>query len=277
MTPCAACGRSNATRPLYVVRGYPIVECTCGLARTQLPDDFDLSSIYTEEYFQGDLVDGYADYRGSEEVLRDEFGQVLAKLDKHVRGGSLIELGCAYGFLLLEAQKTFDDVCGIEISDCAREACIERGLDVVPEITDAFLQKHAPFSAAVLLDVIEHLQDPSGTLAMLHAHMEPGAQVVITTGDFKSMLARVMGKRWRLMTPPQHLWFFSRKTITAMLERNGFQVHSFEHPWKQVPMNLVAYQFTRYLGSQSMLKRIRIPGSVMLNLFDAMRVIATRR
>ncbi|MBA3391991.1 MAG: class I SAM-dependent methyltransferase [Deltaproteobacteria bacterium] len=274
VTTCVACGRTEA-RELFDVREFSIVQCACGLSRTQLPPGFDPASIYTEAYYQGGHVDGYADYSGSADELRAEFRHVVAALAKHVAGGKLVEVGCAYGYFLDVARDTFD-VCGVEISDHARTMCQERGLDVVREATPEFLASHGPFDAAVMLDVLEHMQAPGEALADLHGAMRPGAQLMITTGDFGSLLSRAMGKRWRLMTPPQHLWFFSRATLTALLERQGFRVHSFAHPWKRVPLNLVTYQITRYLGNRSPFRKLSIPGAIPLNLFDAMRVIAER-
>jgi SAM-dependent methyltransferase len=272
---CVVCKRTAAT-PLYEVNGFEIVRCACGLARTVLPDGFDPASIYTDAYFQGGHPDGYADYAGSGEELRHEFRRIVAALRRHVAGGRLIELGCAYGFFLDEAKVAFD-VCGVEISDHAREACAARGHEVVREATPAFLADHGPFDAAVMLDVLEHMRDPAAVLDELRRAMKPGAQLLVTTGDYGSALSRVMGRKWRLMTPPQHLWFFSPRTVSALLARHGFRVHTVEHPWKQVPLALVAYQATRYLGGQGLVRKFVPPGRLPLNLFDAMRVVAERR
>ncbi len=271
---CIACSRVTA-RHLYQVNGFEIVQCECGLARTVLPPGFDPATIYTEEYFKGGHRDGYADYERSGDELRHEFRRILQALEKHVGSGRLVEFGCAFGFFLEEARRSFT-TCGVEISDHARGVCVAKGLDVVREATPEFLQSRGPFDAAVMLDVLEHMQDPGATLDQLHDAMNPGAQLVVTTGDFGSMLARVMGRYWRLMTPPQHLWFFSPKTVTALLERHGFRVHSVEHPWKHVPLALIAYQATRYLGGQALVRRLMPNGSIPINLFDAMRVIAVR-
>ncbi len=271
---CVACGRNDA-RSLYEVNGFEILQCPCGLARTRLPDGFDTASIYTEAYFQGGSRDGYADYLASGNELRYEFRRILEALNRHVPSGRLIELGCAYGFFLEEAAASFT-TSGIEISDHARAVCIEHGLDVVREATPEFLASRGPFDAAVMLDVLEHMREPGDALDRLHRTMRPGAQLVITTGDFGSLVARMMGKRWRLMTPPQHLWFFSPTTVTALLERHGFRVHTIEHPWKLVPLALVAYQATRYLGGQDLVRRFLPRGRLPINLFDAMRVIAER-
>jgi SAM-dependent methyltransferase len=271
---CAVCDRREA-RPLYEVNGFSIVKCGCGLARTVLPEDFDPASIYTEAYFQGGHPDGYADYIGSGEELRHEFRRILKQLRRHCANGRLIELGCAYGFFLQEAGASFETI-GIEISDHARAVCRARGLEVEREATPELLAARGPFDAAVMLDVLEHMPDPADVLERLHGAMRPGGQLVVTTGDFGSMLARAMGRRWRLMTPPQHLWFFSPETITALLARQGFRVHTVEHPWKLVPIALIAYQATRFVGGQSLVRRLMPRGRLPINLFDAMRVIAER-
>jgi SAM-dependent methyltransferase len=267
---CVACGRREA-RPLYEVAGFTIARCPCGLARTELPEGFDPAAIYTEAYFQGGHHDGYADYAGSERDLRHEFRRTLDALP--VRGGKLVEVGSAYGFFLDEASARFA-ACGVEVSDAARAAAQARGHHVTRELAEVAAE--APFDAAAMLDVIEHLSDPSAVLAELAAMLRPGAALVLTTGDFGSPLARAMGRRWRLMTPPQHLWFFSRRTLGALLARTGFRVESITHPWKWVPTALIAYQATRYLGGQELVKRFPPPGRVPMNLFDAMRVVAIR-
>ena len=271
---CAACGERDATR-LYALNGCDVVKCPCGLARAVPPAGFDPASIYTEAYFQGGRNDGYADYEASGSELRAEFRRTLHALRRHVRSGTLIELGCAYGFFLEAARDCFT-ACGIEISDHARAVCHEKGLDVAREQTAEFLESRGPFDAAVLLDVIEHLEDPGAVLGQLHEAMRAGAQLMITTGDFGSLLARAMGRRWRLMTPPQHLWFFSPETMGILLERHGFRMHTVAHPTKLVPLSLVVYQASRYLRRPPPTRRFTPRGRVPINLFDAMRVIADR-
>ncbi|HEU4729858.1 MAG TPA: class I SAM-dependent methyltransferase, partial [Kofleriaceae bacterium] len=205
---CVACG-GQAAQPLYEVRGFSILRCACGLARTALPAGFDPASIYGAAYFQGGVHDGYADYAGSAGDLRREFRGVVDELARRTGPGArLIEIGSAYGFFLDVARERFTAL-GVEISDVARAAAIARGHEVARELTADLVARRGPFHAAVMLDVIEHMQDPGQALATLAAGMRPGARLVLTTGDFGSAIARAMGKRWRLMTPPQHLWFFS--------------------------------------------------------------------
>jgi len=275
VSACPACGGSS-TRPLYQVGAFPIVQCQCGLVRTAVPPDFDPAAIYTDAYFRGGQHDGYVDYAGSADELRPAFRALVRRLAARTGGGALIEIGSAYGFFLDEARAAFR-ACGVEISDAAREACRARGLDVARELSPEVLAK-GPFDAAVMLDVIEHLTDPGDVLSQLHGALRPGAPLVVSTGDIGSRFARLMGKRWRLMTPPQHLWFFSAQTLGALLERCGFRVETVAYPWRRVPLSLIAYQASRYIGprAQAAIRRLPLSGGIPVNLFDSMHVTAAR-
>jgi SAM-dependent methyltransferase len=274
MTACVACA-GQGIRPLYRVSNFEIVACTsCGLARTSLPADFDPTTIYDESYFAGGQADGYVDYQGSQEILRKEFRRTVGVLARSgVSGGALIELGCAYGYFLEEARAAFS-VCGVEVSAAASAACRARGLRVESTLSPELVADRGPFDAAVMLDVIEHLGDPASVLTELRRAMRTGGRLLLTTGDIGALSARLAGRRWRLLTPPQHLWFFSPETLTKLLERTGFRTLKVAHPWKVVPLSLIAFQGLRLLGVRIPSGMPQLPGGIPVNLFDAMRVIA---
>jgi 2-polyprenyl-3-methyl-5-hydroxy-6-metoxy-1,4-benzoquinol methylase len=255
-----------------------IVRCpSCGFGRTWPAESFDPREFYQESYFQAGVADGYADYVGSEAILRLEFRHALADLlQLGVGRERLLEFGCAYGFFLDEAKPYFQNVHGIEISAAAAAACRARGLDVAcGEVDGSTL--NGPYDVAVGLDVIEHVPDPFETLKAIGSHMRAGGVLVITTGDWSALLARVSGPSWRLMTPPQHQSFFSPTSMRLMFERAGLSMKSLTHPWKRVPLSLVAYQLQRLLGMTpqniEFLSRFWVP----INLWDAMRVVAVKK
>lgn len=275
---CPVCGDETRFVELYRKWGYPIGKCdACGLGATQVTEGFDPSAIYTASYFQGEMRDGYAGYDSSERVLRREFRRVLDALARcGCEEGHLLEIGCAYGFFLLEAQRRFE-VTGVELSPHAVDVCRSRGLPVhCGSVEDGFLQHRAPFEAAVMLDVIEHLEDPDRALHAVREVLRPGGLLVITTGDWASLVSRVTRSAWRLMTPPQHLFFFSKQTLAQMLGRLGFEVVESSHPWKVVPLSLLAFQMQRMFGlpnpAAPRLGSLGIP----VNLFDALRLVARR-
>ncbi len=272
---CDCCAATVRFDQVYVKWSYPILKCaSCGMGKADVPAGFDVGKIYDEAYFRGGRKDGYADYPLAAPVLRAEFRRVLKHILSYVDGGRLLELGCAYGYFLEEAARFFQ--CeGIEICQEAARSCRQRGLQVThADLTPEILSHRGPYDAVVMLDVIEHLPSPAHTIAMLRARLRVGGTLILTTGDWGSALARVSGKSWRLMTPPQHLHFFTIESLRRLLARNRLRVHSVTHQWKLVPLGLALYQISSRLRlsgrAPAWLSSIGIP----LNLFDAVTVVA---
>ena len=274
---CRVCDRVTGHRLCFRKQDCDILKChECGLGSADTKD-FDPAAYYTDAYFDGGYGDGYADYAGSEAVLRREFRDTLRHLKRFVGSGRLLEVGCAYGFFLLEAKSSFQ-VAGIEAAEGAVRACHARGLsDVRVGLIDRMtIAEFPPMDAIVLLDVIEHLAAPDEAFRLLSSKLKPGGMLLLTTGDWNSLVGRAFGSRWRLMTPPQHLFYFTARSLRILGQRYGLQVVDVGHPWKTVPLSLVAHQLRRMIGlaaepprASGHLSGVGIP----VNLFDAIRVV----
>ena len=276
---CEVCGAPTQHQLLYEIRRCLVYRCLgCGLGSTEVPPGFTPLDVYDAGYFAGVQYDGYGNYLASEPVLRREFHTIVEALLRCVApGGRVLEIGSAYGFFLSEARRHYDCV-GIEVSPGAVQYCQARGLDVRQGTLDQIVKTSnlGEFDAVVMLDVIEHLEHPLGTLRILRSLARPRAVLLMTTGDWESRVARAMGRKWRLMTPPQHLFFFSKATLGALLTRAGFEPAAWTHPWKIVPVGLVAYQAARRLGLRLSIGEALYRIGVPVNLFDALRVVARR-
>ena len=273
---CPACGQATVHKFLYNKNGCDILRCNaCGLGRAEAKA-FDPTAYYTVGYFSGRLSDGYADYLGAEQVLRQEFARTADFVHLSCPSGKLLEIGCAYGFFLNEAMRYFE-VSGIELSDDAATHCRQAGLNVVSgEADETNLKRFGNMDVIVMLDVIEHLRDPYGTLSACAKKLNPGGIIVLTTGDFGSSLARLTGAKWRLMTPPQHQWFFTAESIRRWSAHLGMKLERLDHPWKIVPLSLILFQLRRMLGFGFAARPSSIRIGVPINLFDAMRVVLRR-
>jgi hypothetical protein len=126
-----------------------------------------------------------------------------------------------------------------------------------------------------MLDVIEHLEHPKATLALCSEFLRAGGVIILTTPNFASALAKITGKGWRNMTPPQHLWYFTPDSISKIAAAAELEICQITHPWKRVPISLVMQLISRSTGLAmprtvlSSLSKIGLP----VNLFDTMRIV----
>jgi SAM-dependent methyltransferase len=276
-TLCPICG-TGRMHFAYVKNGCDILRCvSCGVGRSSA-NDFDPSRYYTQAYFEGGREDGYAGYGSSRAVLGGEFARLASRLRKVApQGGALLEIGCAYGFFLQVARQYWQ-VHGLEISADAVEQCHASGLASVLQglATREALDTLPPLQAIVMLDVIEHLPDPAGVLEACREKLIPGGVLALTTGDFGSPLARLLGSRWRLMTPPQHLWFLTAAGFRALARRQGWEIVQLSHPGKRVPLSLILHQLRRMLGLPWRVSGIGAGVGIPVNLGDAMLLVLRR-
>jgi hypothetical protein len=109
----------------------------------------------------------------------------------------------------------------------------------------------------------------------------------LTTGDIGSTVARLRGRRWRMIHPPSHLNYFSRSTIGRLLESVGFEVLSIGSVGTRRDLvntlHLLALfskspLVRRTSGTLERLLAGRVPSiSLYVNLHDVMFVAARRR
>jgi len=199
-----------------------IVECQrCGL-------------VYVSPRFDAHhIVDTYEEVRDTL-YLEEREGRVLT-FEHHLRpleslagppgGRPLLDVGCYVGVFVEIAAQHGWDAWGIDPSRWAVERAQERGLRVVQGTLATADLPEGGFDVVTMWDTIEHLPDPAATLERAHRLLTPGGLLVVHTIDIDSLFARLMGSRWPWLME-MHLFYFSRRTLTDLLAKCGFEVLS---------------------------------------------------
>lgn len=95
-------------------------------------------------------------------------------------------------------------------------------LDVRTERAEAMSLPPASFDVAVMFDVIEHLFDPRVVLEATRRALRPGGLFVVSTPNFDALSRRALGAAWAVLSPLEHLYYFTELTLTKMVEAAGF-------------------------------------------------------
>ena len=276
---CLACGGGYGNSPIP-----GLLRCrACGFTTADVSlDDKELAALYGRDYFHGQE---YHDYQAEEGSLRANFARRIDTLRQHVPNlaeASLFEIGCAYGFFLDLAKGAVRECSGIDISpDAIRHATEQVGVNATcGDYLQTEIGKRPDLIA--MWDTIEHLARPDLFLSKAARDLRPGGHIAITTGDIGSLVARLRGRRWRMIHPPTHLHYFSAGTLRLMLDRAGFDVVHLSHPGITRNVQAALYIILELkIGAPALFAAVRrlraFDFSLTVNLFDIMFVIARRR
>ena len=230
---CNLCGSAEYSQ-LHVVHGYTIVRCNqCRLVfLNPRPVASDLASIYdTESYYGGtaefeNVVVGYADYL----ALRDHLHFVVNELMRPLKGltpGLSLDLGCSMGLVMDEFRQHGWTPHGVDVSSYATEyARNELGLNAFTGTIDQVDLPPESVDLATMLLTIEHIPDPKSALRSVRQLLKPGGVLIVATHDVEGVWPKLVGPRWRHYNMPEHIYYFSRRTLTQMLSEVGF--HTFK-------------------------------------------------
>lgn len=275
---CRACDAADLARRCRI-RGYGILACSaCGSWTTaSRMNGADASRFYDSDYFHGG---DYLDYPSSETVLKKNAAGFVRRLRRFGEGGRMLELGCAYGFFL-DVASAYWDMRGVDVSPAAIESCSKRhGERVVRGEASSVPFSGETFDWTVGWDMIEHVDSPRLTVMRCAELLKPGGRAAFTTGDVSSLAARLAGNRWRLLTPPSHLTFFSREGMKRMLGDAGFVDVEFTTAGYHRSLSFAVFRLLgpeayRLIAAHPAIRRL-MQSAFYLNLGDIMFVTARK-
>lgn len=224
---CRLCGGPVQARANMTFDRFALSACRdCGFAQiSPRPSDEELNALYGELYFQKAK---YTDPKAIElEYQRRHRLMARAGL---ARGARLLEIGCGAGQFIATC---VDDYAwhGVDVSAAGIERARERLPTLPPERLQACpIEQYEPpglddggFDAVLIFDTIEHVYDPNILLEKSARWLKPSGHLIVSTPDIGAPMARLTGRRWPFMTPPEHLSFFTHRATERAFARHGLQ------------------------------------------------------
>ena len=165
-------------------------------------------------------------------------------------GRRILEVGCGRGEYLTLLSAAGADATGIENSFEAVEAGRQAGQKVLQGFVDGpeIQLENGPYDGFAILNFLEHIPTAHLTLQGIAANVSCGATGLVEVPDFDMILRAGLFAEFI----PDHLYYFTRKTLTTLLEANGFDVTDLRSEWhgyvlsatvrKRAPLNLSSLQ-----------------------------------
>ncbi|MEM7156126.1 MAG: class I SAM-dependent methyltransferase [Myxococcota bacterium] len=212
--PCPACD-SSRSQWAFVVDGFPHVQCQeCGsVFVSPLPTEEVVQATYLDPDYHGEIA-------GSVERMRDE-ARARARVMQERGCTRVLEIGCGAGFFVEALLELGIDAQGVDPGPQAKQAAA-RGLPIHPIWLEQ-LEPDRPFDGIAMFELLEHLPDPVTALQWSQRHTRPGATLALSTPSASGLPARMLGRRFPMFCPPNHLELFTRRGLERLLARGGFR------------------------------------------------------
>jgi 2-polyprenyl-3-methyl-5-hydroxy-6-metoxy-1,4-benzoquinol methylase len=183
----------------------------------------DCGHVYTSPRpAQGELLQGYGSCVDEEYLAESSSRSINAHLSlntikRFIRSGRLVEVGASVGYFLNAARVDFE-VTGLEPSQWACRIAQEKfKLEMFAESVAGLARfGEASLDVIAMIDVIEHLADPTEAIAKAARALKPGGILYLVTPDIDSLSARLLGEYWWGLRPA-HIHYFGRDSLRRIL------------------------------------------------------------
>lgn len=160
-----------------------------------------------------------------------------------LNGAKVFEIGCGRGEYLSLMRAAGAKAHGVEFSAEAVAECRKNGLHVLQGFIDKSDQvlEHSPFDAFFILNFIEHLPDPNAMLRGMSNNLREGAIGLVEAPNFDMILKKRLFSEFI----GDHLFYFTRETLTNTLQLNGFEVVDCTVVWHDYIISAVVRKRSR--------------------------------
>ncbi len=242
---CVVCG-GDRWWELVGAGDWSYVSCeTCDLTRVEpFPTEDQAAALYGDDYFNAAANAGYDDYIADASIHRRNGRGRLKRLGPPPRQGArLVDVGCAFGFTMLEARDAGWDPVGVDANATARGAVRDEGMACEATFAELGLADSS-VDAVTFFQSLEHLLDPLAALREARRALTDEGVILVETWDRSSRTARLAGSRWQQLSPPSVAWLFDEPTMSALAREAGLRVDSWRWSTKWVTLGLVIGQVT---------------------------------
>jgi len=176
-----------------------------------------------------EIIDLYTRYY--ERATFDTEHHVARSLEKLVQSserfrktGRLLDVGYGEGALLGIAERRGWICGGTEVSPQALDYGRSRGWTVTKDPANDPRFREGAFDVVTMIELLEHLPEPIRFIEDGARLLRRGGLLYLTTPNAGSLNLRILGLRWSVVSPPEHLILWTVYALRQILNAAGFRV-----------------------------------------------------
>lgn len=158
-----------------------------------------------------------------EKIIKQAKKILKALKNMNANGKNLLDIGCGYGFFLIEAKKFGFCVEGIDSSKKLVDKVNKKlSLNIKNfSFSDYFKKnyKKKGFDFITLIHVIEHVRNPEKIIKMASLLLKKNGVLYIETPNLDSHLYNFEKENFTFLIPPEHIWIFSKKSFQKIINK----------------------------------------------------------
>tara|TARA_X000000950_G_scaffold272223_1_gene354441 strand:+ start:4433 stop:5362 length:930 start_codon:yes stop_codon:yes gene_type:complete len=139
----------------------------------------------------------------------------------------VLDVGAGYGFISRELIGLGYNVQSLEVGETSRKIFYELNKFYPDSLffSEGFSKLNKKkYDLVVLSQVLEHLAFKKNPIKDLNFILKKNGVLALAFPNFRSLLSLILRKRDFFIISPEHLNYFSKKAVIAMLEKQSFRI-----------------------------------------------------
>ena len=192
--------------------------------------------------------------------------------------GILLEIGSYAGIFLNEAKKRDWNVIGVEPLEVPSLYAEKKfGIKVIRGYFEQIIIDPNTIDVIIGCHVIEHIPNPTSFINKAFELLKSNGNLILETPTYDSLIFKFLKHRERSIRCDGHLFFFTKKTLTSLVERHGFTVIKYEKVGRTLTLDRLFYNFGVITGKKDFFsdlsKKLKLDKfTINVNIRDMQRI-----